>query len=56
MLLQGIRVFFGATFLMQASEVLPQTFGILDGFTHIGAGLPTSLAWPTSSSVPAPSP
>ena len=39
MLLQGIRVFFGATFLMQAGTgVLPQTFGILDGFTHIGAG------------------
>lgn len=39
MLLQGIRVFFGASFLMQASQgVLPQTFGILDGFTHIGAG------------------
>ncbi len=39
LLLQGIRVFFGATFLMQASlGVLPQTFGILDGFTHIGAG------------------
>ena len=39
MLLQGIRVFFGATFLMQASTgVLPQAFGILDGYTHIGAG------------------
>jgi len=39
LLLQGIRVFFGATFLMQASlGVLPQAFGILDGFTHIGAG------------------
>ncbi len=39
LLLQGIRVFFGAAFLMQASTgVLPQTFGILDGFTHIGAG------------------
>jgi len=39
LLLQGIRVFFGATFLMQASlGSLPQTFGILDGFTHIGAG------------------
>jgi len=39
MLLQGIRVFFGAVFLMQASlGVLPQTFGILDGFTHISAG------------------
>lgn len=39
MLLQGIRVFFGATFLMQASlGSLPQGFGIVDGFTHIGAG------------------
>jgi hypothetical protein len=39
LLLQGIRVFFGATFLMQASTgALPQTFGIIDGFTHIGAG------------------
>lgn len=39
LLLQGIRVLFGTTFLMQASTgVLPQTFGILDGFTHIGAG------------------
>jgi hypothetical protein len=39
LLMQGIRVFFGATFLMQASlGVLPQTFGIVDGFTHIGAG------------------
>ena len=39
LLLQGIRVFFGASFLAQASfGVLPQEFGILDGFTHIGAG------------------
>ncbi len=39
LLLQGIRVFFGATFLMQASlGVLPQAFGIIDGYTHIGAG------------------
>lgn len=39
LLLQGIRVFFGAGFLMQAATgVLPQAFGILDGFTHIGAG------------------
>lgn len=37
--LQGIRVFFGATFLMHAGVgVLPQSFGIVDGFTHIGAG------------------
>ncbi len=39
LLLQGIRVFFGATFLMQASlGILPTGFGIMDGFTHIGAG------------------
>ncbi|NOU24399.1 MAG: hypothetical protein HOO90_02555 [Methylotenera sp.] len=39
LLLQGVRVFFGANFLMQASlGGLPQTFGILDGWTHIGAG------------------
>jgi hypothetical protein len=39
LLLQGIRVFFGATFLMQAGVgVLPQAFGMLDGVTHIGAG------------------
>lgn len=39
LLLQGIRVFFGATFLMQASiGVLPKGFGIIDGYTHIGAG------------------
>lgn len=39
LLLQGIRVFFGAGFLVQASTgALPQTFGIVDGLTHIGAG------------------
>jgi hypothetical protein len=39
LLLQGVRVFFGATFLMQASTgVLPLGFGIVDGYTHIGAG------------------
>jgi hypothetical protein len=39
MLLQGIRVFFGANFLMMASlGSLPKTFGILDGWTHIAAG------------------
>lgn len=39
LLLQGIRVFFGAGFLVQASTgALPQTFGIIDGITHIGAG------------------
>jgi hypothetical protein len=39
LLLQGIRVFFGANFLMQGSlGGLPQFFGILDGWTHIAAG------------------
>ncbi len=39
LLLQGIRVFFGAGFLMQASlGNLPRMFGILDGWTHIAAG------------------
>ena len=39
LLLQGVRVFFGAAFLMQASlGTLPQGFGIIDGLTHIGAG------------------
>lgn len=37
--MQGIRVFFGASFLMQAAlGTMPRTFGILDGFTHVGAG------------------
>jgi hypothetical protein len=39
MLMQGIRVFFGANFLMMASiGSLPRTFGIMDGWTHIAAG------------------
>jgi len=39
LLLQGIRVFFGATFLMQASlGSMPLVFGIVDGWTHISAG------------------
>ncbi len=39
MLLQGIRVFFGANFLMQASlGLMPRAFGIVDGWTHIAAG------------------
>lgn len=39
LLLQGIRVFFGAGFLAQATMGdLPQTFGMIDGVTHIGAG------------------
>jgi len=37
--MQGIRVFFGATFLMQASlGGMPLLFGIVDGWTHISAG------------------
>ncbi len=39
LLMQGIRVFFGASFLMQASlGNMPLTFGIVDGWTHIAAG------------------
>ncbi len=39
LLLQGIRVFFGASFLMQASlGNMPLLFGIIDGWTHIAAG------------------
>lgn len=39
LLLQGIRVFFGANFLMAASlGSLPPMFGIIDGWTHISAG------------------
>jgi len=39
MLMQGIRVFFGANFLMMASlGSLPKAFGVLDGWTHIAAG------------------
>jgi len=39
LLMQGIRVFFGATLLMQASlGSMPLVFGIVDGWTHISAG------------------
>ena len=39
LLMQGIRVVFGANFLMQASlGALPTAFGIIDGWTHIFAG------------------
>jgi hypothetical protein len=39
LLLQGIRVFFGAMFLVHAAlGVLPTAFGIVDGLTHVGAG------------------
>lgn len=39
MLLQGVRVWFGAVFLMWAAQgLLPPSFGIVDGFTHVGAG------------------
>lgn len=42
---QGIRVFFGAGFLMMAATgQLPTTFGLLDGFTHVGAGFLGLLA------------
>ncbi|NOY83956.1 MAG: hypothetical protein GXO96_03865, partial [Nitrospirae bacterium] len=36
---QGLRVFFGAGFLVEASlGIIPTGFGILDGVTHITAG------------------
>jgi len=39
LLMQGIRVFFGASFLTQASlGSMPLLFGIVDGWTHIAAG------------------
>lgn len=39
MLAQGVRVFFGAGFLLQAAiGLLPETFGIIDGFSHVTAG------------------
>ena len=39
LLMQGIRVFFGANFLMQGGlGNMPLLFGILDGWTHIAAG------------------
>lgn len=42
---QGIRVVFGASFLVQAATGgLPATFGILDGLTHVGAGFFALLA------------
>jgi len=39
LLMQGIRVFFGASFLTQASlGNMPLMFGLIDGWTHIAAG------------------
>lgn len=39
LLLQGVRVFFGATFLMHASVgTMPLLFGVVDGWSHIAAG------------------
>ncbi len=39
MLFQGIRVYFGAVFLIQGGlGVLPATFGLIDGLSHISAG------------------
>lgn len=54
LLLQGIRVFFGAGFLvMAAMGELPLTFGIIDGLTHISAGffgLIAAFSWAVSIS------
>lgn len=39
LLMQWVRVFFGANFLMLAAyELLPTLFGVIDGWTHISAG------------------
>ncbi len=39
MLLQGVRIYFGAAFLIQGGlGLLPGTFGLIDGLTHISAG------------------
>ncbi|VAW65021.1 hypothetical protein MNBD_GAMMA08-3110 [hydrothermal vent metagenome] len=39
LLIQGIRVFFGASFLTQASlGAMPLLFGVIDGWTHVAAG------------------
>ena len=39
LLFQGIRVYFGATFLIQGGlGILPSAFGVIDGLTHISAG------------------
>lgn len=39
MLFQGIRVYFGAAFLVQGGlGILPATFGVIDGLSHITAG------------------
>lgn len=39
LLLQGVRIFFGAAFLTQASAgTMPLLFGIIDGWSHIAAG------------------
>lgn len=39
MLFQGIRIYFGAAFLIQGGlGLLPAAFGLIDGLTHISAG------------------
>ena len=39
LMFQGIRVYFGATFLIQGGlGLLPAAFGLIDGLTHISAG------------------
>ncbi|MEM6818163.1 MAG: hypothetical protein AAF578_05195 [Pseudomonadota bacterium] len=39
MMFQGIRVYFGAAFLIQGGlGLLPASFGLIDGLTHISAG------------------
>lgn len=39
MMFQGIRIYFGAMFLIQGGlGILPAAFGLIDGLTHISAG------------------
>ena len=45
LLAQGIRIYFGAGFLLQAGiGLLPFGFGIIDGFTHVSAGFLALIA------------
>lgn len=45
MLFQGVRVYFGAAFLIQGGlGILPATFGVIDGLSHITAGVLGLLA------------
>lgn len=45
MMLQGVRVYFGACFLIQGGlGLLPNSFAVIDGLTHISAGFFSLIA------------